>query len=392
MKNMIQIIVLLLLLSTGITAFAQSITYPSLGKGINIMADDSSASMKINLRIQNLFESGYDDHLQKTSTKFLVRRQRLKFSGHAGHKDLRYKLELGFSNRDQGNSKTGQFGNDGSNIVLEAIVKYYLFENFDIWFGQSKLPGNRDNSISSGDMQFVNRSILNSNLYLDRDAGVQLRYKFGADFVVRPTFALTMGEGRNITANNAGGFAYTFRTDFLPLGDFDDNVSSDHSFNKEHKLAIGGTFSFNDATNRQGGQIGSFVYDTNGSLVFNDMFTYVADMHYKYNGISIMAEVTKKRVDKDLSNITKKFITGEAFNIQAGYLFKNYWEIAARYSYVKPDNSFSDIDELAEYTLGVSKYISKHKLKIQSDCSYFDNFGLDLGEDFRYRIQLELQL
>lgn len=386
----ISTILFLFLITTA--AFSQSVTYPSFGNGINIMAEDSSASFKINMRIQNLFEAGYDDFLQKTNTKFLVRRQRLKFTGSAINKDLRYKLELGFSNRDQGNSRTGQYGSDGSNIILDAVIKYYLFKDFDIWFGQTKLPGNRERVISSGDMQFVDRSLLNSNLNIDRDAGIQIRYKFGTDFVVKPTFAFTMGEGRNITVANAGGFAYTFRTDFLPFGDFDDYVASDHSFHDEHKLAIGATFSFNDKTNRQGGQIGNFVYDTSGVTVFNDMFTYFADLHYKYRGISVMAEVAKKKVDKNLSNLTKQFITGEAVNVQIGYLFKNYWELAGRFSHIRPDNSFSDIDELTEYTFGISKYIKKHKLKVQSDFSYIDNLGLVGAEDFRYRFQIELQL
>lgn len=389
---MLRIAIFLCLFHIGIVALAQNVSYPSFGKGINIMADDSSASFIINMRIQNLFEAGYDDFVQKTNTKFLVRRQRLKFTGFAINKDLRYKLELGFSNRDQGNSRTGQFGSDGSNIILDAVIKYYLFEDFDIWFGQTKLPGNRERVISSGDMQFVDRSLLNSNLNIDRDAGIQIRYKFGTDFVVKPTFAFTMGEGRNITVANAGGFAYTLRADFLPLGDFDDYVSSDHSFHDNHKLAIGGTFSFNDKTNRQGGQIGHFVYDTNGSAVYNNMLTYMVDMHYKYRGISLMAEVARKNVDKNFSNLTRKFITGDALNVQVGYLFKNYWEIAGRLSHIRPDNSYSDLDKLTEYTLGISKYIKKHKLKVQSDFSFIDNFGLSDNEDFRYRLQIELQL
>lgn len=389
---MLRIAILLCLFLTGISAFSQSVSYPSFGSGINIIAEDSSASFKINMRIQNLFEAGYDDFSQKTNTKFLVRRQRLKFTGSAINSDLRYKLELGFSNRDQGNSRTGQFGSDGSNIILDAVIKYYLFKDFDIWFGQTKLPGNRERVISSGDMQFVDRSLLNSNLNIDRDAGIQIRYKFGTDFVVKPTFAFTMGEGRNITVANAGGFAYTFRTDFLPFGDFDDYVSSDHTFQDEHKLAIGATFSFNNKTNRQGGQIGHFVYDTNGAPVYNNILTYMADLHYKYKGISVMAEVARKNVDKNLSNITRKFITGEALNIHIGYLFRNYWEIAGRFSHIRPDNSYSDIDELTEYTFGISKYIKKHKLKVQSDFSFIENFGLSGKEDFRYRFQIELQL
>lgn len=373
-------------------AYSQNITFPGIGKGINILADDSSASIKINVRIQNLFEANYNDNLQKINTKFMVRRQRLKFSGFAVNKDLRYKLELGFSNKDQGNSKTSEFGSEGANIILDAVIKYYLFKDFDIWIGQTKLPGNRGRVISSGDLQFVDRSILNSNFNIDRDAGIQLHYKFGDEVIFKPAFAFTMGEGRNITANNAGGFDYTFRLDMLPFGDFDDYESSDMEFTENHKLAIGGTFSFNDATNRQGGQIGSFIFDTNGTLAYNDMITYFADLIYKYRGISVMAEYAKKNVEKELHSLRNNYITGEAVNFQIGYLIRNYWEIAARYSYMKPDNKYSDLDKLAEYTLCVSKYLAKHKLKFQTDFSYFDNFGINNKEDFRYRLQMELQL
>jgi len=389
---MLRIATILCLFLCGISTYAQSVTYPSFGKGINIMAEDSSATMKLNVRMQNLFEAGHNDFSNETDTRLLVRRWRLKFGGYAISPDLRYKLELGFSNRDQGNSATGAFGNSGSNIILDAVVKYYLFEDFDIWFGQTKLPGNRERVISSGDLQFVDRSLLNSRLNIDRDAGIQLRYKFGSDFVVKPIFSLSLGEGRNITVDNAGGFAYTYRTEFLPFGDFDDYVSSAHKLYDDHKLAVGATYSFNDGTNRQGGQIGSFVYDTSGSLVENDMYSYFIDLHYKYKGVSIMTEIAKKQVDKIYTDLEKNFRTGESVNFQVGYLFDNYWELAGRYSYVRPDNSNSDVDEIGEYTIGISKYISSHKLKIQSDFSYFELFD-DLDNDlFRYRFQIELQL
>lgn len=389
---MIRILTTILILLTYLQAVAQDISYPGLGKGVNIMAKDSTASIKINVRMQNLLEVDYNDFSNETDTRLLVRRWRLKFGGYAISPDLRYKLELGFSNRDQGNSATGAFGNSGSNIILDAVVKYYLFEDFDIWFGQTKLPGNRERVISSGDLQFVDRSLLNSNLNIDRDAGIQLRYKFGNDFVVKPIFSVSLGEGRNITVNNAGGFAYTYRTELLPFGDFDDYVSSAHKMYDEHKLAIGGTFSFNEGTNRQGGQIGSFVYDTSGSLINNDMTSYFLDLHYKYKGVSLMIEAAKKEVNKLIPNLEKKFRTGESINIQLGYLFDNYWELAGRYSYVRPDNIESDIDELGEYTIGISKYLSNHKLKIQSDFSYFELFDNLDNELIRYRFQVELQL
>lgn len=376
--------------------YGQDVTYPSFGKGIKVMANDSSASMKINVRIQNLMEFNYDEMSNETTNKFMVRRQRLKFSGFAIDKDLRYKLELGFSNRDQGNSRTAAFGSSGSNIILDAVIKYYLFDNFDVWVGQTKIPSNRERVISSGDLQFVDRSLLNSNFNIDRDAGVQLRYKFGSDVIFKPTFAFTSGEGRNITATNPGGYAYTGHIDFLPFGEFEskkgDYISSDLNHSEDHKLSIGATYSFNDGTNRQGGQIGSFVYDTSGNLVANDMTSLFIDLQYKYQGISVMAEYVDKKVDENMSDITKQFLTGNSLNIQMGYLFRNYWEVSGRYTQIEPDTDFSAVKNLKEYTFGVSKYLKGHKLKVQSDISYFDMPTASTATDWRYRFQIELQL
>lgn len=80
---------------------------------------------------------------------------------------------------------------------------------------------------------------------------------------------------------------------------------------------------------------------------------------------------------------------GNAFNIQAGYLFDNNYEIAARYS----SNDFKEVTNLLdrqEYTLGVAKYIVGHKLKVQTDLNYSkqddvnDYIAFRAGFDFHF--------
>jgi hypothetical protein len=46
------------------------------------------------------------------------------------------------------------------------------------------------------------------------------------------------------------------------------------------------------------------------------------------------------------------------------------------------------LKETAEYTLGVSKYFSKHSLKLQSDISLRETVGLN-QKNIIYRIQSE---
>jgi hypothetical protein len=44
------------------------------------------------------------------------------------------------------------------------------------WFGQTKLPGNNQRVVSSGSLEFTDRTINNSRFNIDRDFGLFLDY------------------------------------------------------------------------------------------------------------------------------------------------------------------------------------------------------------------------
>ena len=56
---------------------------------------------------------------------------------------------------------------------MDAVLKNHINENWSLWFGQTKLPGNRERVYSSQELQFVDRSLVNARFNLDRDVGVQ---------------------------------------------------------------------------------------------------------------------------------------------------------------------------------------------------------------------------
>ncbi len=80
-------------------------------------------------------------------------------------------------------------------------------KNWELWAGQTKLPGNVERVVSSANLQFIDRSILNSRFNIDRDLGFQIRHKsaWGNNFITKEKFALSQGEGRNVTKGNQGG-------------------------------------------------------------------------------------------------------------------------------------------------------------------------------------------
>jgi len=75
--------------------------------------------------------------------------------------------------------------------------------------------------------------------------------------------------------------------------------------------------------------------------------------------------------------------------LQAGYLFKSNYEIAARFTTVNYE-SVTGALPTTQYTLGLNKFIVGHKLKVQSDISYTtldgnnDNITFRVGFDIHF--------
>jgi phosphate-selective porin OprO/OprP len=389
----------LLLISMAIYGQNSKPKAPQFGKGISYMAKDSTFSTKFNLRIQSLYVATYDQTEENDddawSSQFLVRRFRLKWGGIALTPKLKYKVELGMSNRDISTSSEDGNTKGGARVILDAVLKWQFAKNWNLWVGQTKLPGNRERVISSGSLQFVDRSLVNSRFTLDRDAGIQLRGKLpiGQTAYIAPSLAITMGEGRNITSDNQGGYDYTVHVDILPFGKFakkGDYFGADLAREQTPKLAFGLTFDYNDGAVRQGGQLKAFVRDSAGIYAENDLTSFMADMVFKYKGWSVTSTYINKSAAKDMEGLSKNFNTGSGFNIATGYLFNNNVELALRYTTIRNDGDFSGLKDENEITLGLSKYVLGHKLKVQTDIAHIAAPGESEG-NIRFRAQVEMQ-
>lgn len=375
-------------LSVFNTVVAQNKTSDKYGKGHSLMASDSSFYLKFEARIQALYSGVRDQETHMYTDQMMIRRSRLKFEGWAYNPKLSYKFELGLANRDIASGSIPQSSNT-ANIIFDAVVKYNFYKNWSVWFGQTKLPGNIERVISSASLQFVDRSNLNSRFNIDRDTGIQLRY-VGKHF--RYSGAISMGEGRNMTARNAGGYDYTNRIEWLPFGQFaskGDYKAADLKREEDVKLMIGITYDHNDHASRQRGQLGNFLSEQ------RTLSTWFVDAHLKYRGLSAMAEYAdKKAVDgsvirDDNGNYFEAFYVGNATNAQLGYLFQNNIEVAGRYTEVNPIKETLQ-PETTQYTLGLSKYFVGHKLKVQSDISLQEE--QDSADELMYRFQVEITL
>ncbi|HAT63305.1 MAG TPA: porin, partial [Flavobacteriaceae bacterium] len=305
-------------------------------------------------------------------------RARLKFDGWAYSPKLEYKIELGLSNRDI--SGANEFNRNTPRYILDAVIMWNFYENFELWVGQTKLPGNVERVVSSANMQLIDRSLLNSRFNIDRDIGMQLRHhaNLGGDFIIREKVAISQGEGRNITEGNEGGLQYTGRLEFLPFGLFKSNgdyFQADLAREASPKLMIGVTYDLNQDAVKTRSNLGSYMFLEDGSLYETDITTLFIDTMFKYKGFSFMGEYANRdaenpvAIEADGTETGDIVLVGNALNLQAGYLFKNNYEIAGRFTNTDYNNITSRLGE-EQYTLGVSKYIVGHKLKVQSDVSY----------------------
>ena len=380
-------------------AVAQETNAPKFGKGLfNLIGKDSTWSMKVGMRFQTLATSSWDVNggLNNPSASMLIRRSRLKFDGFAYSPKLKYKLELGLSNRDM--SGASAFTSNSPRYILDAVLKWNFSGNFVLWAGQTKLAGNRERVVSSGDLQMVDRSLLNSRFNIDRDIGLQLRHHFNLTdtFIVKEVFSISQGEGRNVTKGNLGGHQYTSRLEILPFGNFaskGDYKGSDLKFETSPKLAIGVTYDFNNNAVKNRSNQGSYMtndigfYETNISTLFVDAI-------YKHKGFSLMAEYANrdaadpyaKNSDGSLTGVEVQ--VGNGLNVQSGYLLSKTVELSTRYTNIALNKSITGKGSENQYTLGLSKYIAGHKLKVQTDLSYTD-IGFKTNQ-LLYRVQVDI--
>ncbi len=379
---------------------AQEANAPKFGKGLfNLVGKDSTYTMKIGARMQFLSTNSWDiedGNLSNPESNMLVRRARLKFNGFAFTPKLKYKLELGLSNRDI--SGASEYTNNAPRYILDAVIMWNFYENFELWFGQTKLPGNRERVISSGNLQQVDRSLLNSRFNIDRDMGIQLRhhFKLSEKFVVKEMFSIAQGEGRNVTTGNIGGHQFTGRVELLPFGNFKskgDYSGSDLKREETPKFALGVTYDHNNNAVKNRSNQGSYM-ETDTGLYETNINTLFIDAMFKYQGFSFMAEYADRTAKDPFAKNSDGTLTGDevqvgnGLNLQAGYLLNKDWEVSGRYTNIELDKNITGKNAESQYTLGVSKYIVGHKLKVQSDISYLSLDERNNG--LMYRLQFDI--
>ena len=214
--------------------------------------------------------------------------------------------------------------------------------------------------------------------------------------MIREKFAISQGEGRNVTNGNIGGAQFTGRLELLPFGEFTNGgeyKGGDLVREEMPKLMLSATYDHNkDAVKTRSNQ-GTYMVNDIG-FHKTDINTLFFDTMFKYRGFSFMGEYAHRNAKDPIAKNADGSLTGDivqigdGINLQSGYLFRKNWEVSGRYTNISLDEDITGNRPENQYTLGLSKYIVGHKLKIQTDLSYLSvNGGTD---ELMYRLQFDI--
>ncbi|NGZ89130.1 porin [Psychroflexus maritimus] len=372
-----------------------SLPYYNYGRGLGVTSKDSVFQMNLRFRMQNrasyyhLPEEDYD----KMDAK--IRRLRLRFDGFLGNPKFLYAIQLSFTSDDLGEFQENE---ERFNVIRDAVVMYRPDENWNIIFGQTKLPGNRQRVNSSGALQLTDRTINNASFNIDRDFGVQVHYikdfqdKLSYNFLT----AFSSGRGRNFPNEFDAGGAVTTKAELFPFGTFQKDgryFEGDILREKRFKLMLSGAYHYNSNALRNRGQIGLDLWET---ATIRSGFI---DVMFKYQGFAgmfaYMNRTSPEVFQSNPENINDQrfIVVGEGYDSQLSYVFPSNYEIIARYS---KQNLASEIEKFVpssnEIAIGLTRYFWEHAFKIQVEVNRREFLPINAEKFDEYYVRFQVEM
>lgn len=410
LQNKPLVVLIFLLLAWG-TAVGQEgqhtkLLHYTFGDGVRFRDVDNHYSIIMRAYIQPQYEFRYftDPEINKGYNRFRLRRARIRFSGKAAQDKITWRLQFDLSGSNEA-------GVAAQSFLFDAWIGYNFTKNIRLRFGQKNTPtDNRELLMRSHTLQLVERSRVTSAFSSIREFGFFLdgTFKTGGSTRLRPSIAITNGDGLNVYNPDFGGLKYGARVDFLPFGTFV-NLGQYHQVDIMReltpKLVFGAAYSINQGmSSRRGRSSGDILYlDDNDEYALPDYSKLCIDFVFKWRGFSAIGEfvstaatvptdITQRILndgststsflvdsEQDVENYVKgRMMLGRGYNLQMGYLFRNLWSVDARYAHLDADqhsflNNGTFYNRPNYYTFGISKYFTRnYGFKIQTSITYVD--------------------
>jgi phosphate-selective porin OprO and OprP len=290
-------------------------------------------------------------------TALSIRRARLSLSGAAYH-HFNYAIQLELAG--------------ASARLLDANVTSTLAPWATIWAGQGKAFFGRQQLTSSGNLHFVDRTIVDGRFAAGRQQGLGLTGRL-ADGRVEYNAGVYNGNGINQTTNPNNRFMTVARVVAMPLGAYAP-VESAHDYPAAPRLAVG--LSALDNTTGEGAT-------ETGIRRVN------AEAAFKLRGLNMTAEFYREWAEP---HAAAQVVT-DGWYYQAGYLLPGRThELAGRWAVIAPHAAdAANAGDTIETGVGYSYYFAGHRAKLQTDLRNVRAVAADTDHR-ELRVQLQLTL
>ncbi len=344
-----------------------TLTVGEPGDGVLWLSSDGRFSLRLGLRGQVRYdlEARPDD---SPTQSLSLRRARVGFSGHTFGEHNTYKLELGVSPRDMGMTPDGP----RFTPVLDWAIEFSKLRDLQFRVGQYKLPYSRARMQSSGDLQFVDRSIADGEFNLNRDIGFDLHSSdlFGLDHLGYYA-GVFLGEGRDAYRSTNFEVLYLARLEVFAFGSYDGaDTESDFTRERAPRISMGFGYAFVDGAQFTRGTTGARPEDDGTT----DIHNATADASFKFRGATVFAEAYLREGNRRAGpSIPTQGLSparnGYGWNAQAGYLWgPRPFELVGRFGETRPTGD-SLLPRQRQPSVALGYYFFGHAVKLQLDYS-----------------------
>ena len=346
-------------------------------KGFQFKTDDGKFSLAIQNRIQARFATPFDrdprsiSQLEADSSSFMIRRARTKLSGHAYWPWLKYYMQYDWSQP----------------ILRDLSLTIDKYKWAELWVGRGKVRWNDERVTSSGNQQFVNRSIVNDIFTVDRQQGVQVFGNLFPGTLADFSYALGVfsGEGVGERLNDDDNMLWAGRLQWNPLGGEIEFSQSDTQYHEEPALnfAVAGATNQSRCTAFETAEdscraLSGFVDPEEAEAGQYRVNQMMEEVRFKWRGFSLLHEAHWKDITDTLKSNTDPERKTNLFGtfIQAGYfphyvipLIPKNLEFAGRYAMVDPNTAIDN--DLQQEASGVMTYFfDGHSNKVNFQVSH----------------------
>ncbi len=373
MRTRIRAAVLGLALATTLAAPALAQDENQWGYDKGFFFRTSNFELKISTRTQFRYTYNWTDENSATddSGYFTLPRTRLRLDGFAHYTWLKYKVQYDFTGQDDAGASPQRRSPDLRDLYFDLARN----PRATVRLGQFKAPLGLQELTSSGDQEFVDRSVASEAFAPSRQEGAML---WGTSFDKKFGYEAGVfnGNGRNRKSNDNTGYMYVARVHFDPNGEYKLSESAVENPDKVN-WTVGLAYMLN-STQPSLLKTAEDLQQTTGEAFFG----------LKYKRLFALADYYSRTQEQAAG---APDIDSDGAIGQVGFfLVPRKVEVALRYSRFDENGDVVKNTEI-EKRLGFGYYFSKHDLKLQADYGQVEDeaSGTDNKTDV-FRAQLQI--